>query len=134
MRSPSSSPGSSVTSGKSKCGSATVSRSTWKLETGAIEETITVTGESPLLETASGSAGQVIDEKRISMLPLSDGNPFVLSRFVPGVAYTGDLTFSRPFDNGQSAARHSAGGQDRLLMSFVEPSSEHLERRTTILL
>ncbi len=65
-----------------------------------MEETVSVPAESPLLELASASAGQVIDEKRISLLPLSDGNPFQLARMVPGVAFTGDLKFSRPFDNG----------------------------------
>ena len=33
-------------------------------------------------------------------MPLSDGNPFVLARLAPGIAYHGDLKFSRPFDNG----------------------------------
>ena len=69
------------------------------MEIGGIEETVTVTAESPLLETRSASQGQVIDEKRISLLPLSDGNPFILARLAPGMAYTGDLKFSRPFDN-----------------------------------
>src|SRR5262249_8194835 len=70
-----------------------------RLEVGQLEETVTVIAGSPLLELGSASAGQVIDEKRIALLPLSDGNPFVLSRLVPGVAFTGDLKFSRPFDN-----------------------------------
>jgi carboxypeptidase family protein len=74
------------------------------LEVGQMEEVVSVSAESPLLELSSASAGQVIDEKRIALLPLSDGNPFVLSRFVPGVAYTGELLFSRPFDNGGSSA------------------------------
>jgi Carboxypeptidase regulatory-like domain/TonB dependent receptor-like, beta-barrel len=74
------------------------------LEVGGVEETVKVTAETPLLELGSASAGQVIDEKRIALLPLSDGNPFVLSRFVPGVAYTGDLLFSRPFDNGGTSS------------------------------
>jgi hypothetical protein len=74
------------------------------LEVGNIEETISVVAESPLLELGSASSGQVVDAKRIALLPLSDGNPFVLSRFVPGVAYTGELTFSRPFDNAGSSA------------------------------
>ena len=69
------------------------------MEIGGIEETVTVLAEAPLLETRSGSQGQIIDEKRISMLPLSDGNPFILTRLAPGIAYTGDLKFSRPFDN-----------------------------------
>jgi hypothetical protein len=79
------------------------------LEVGRVEETVSVTAETPLLEIASASAGQVIDEKRIALLPLSDGNPFVLSRLVPGVAYTGELTFSRPFDNGGTSAINADG-------------------------
>ena len=81
----------------------------FNLELGQIEETVLVTAQSPLLEMASASAGQVIDEKRIALMPLSDGNPFVLSRLVPGVAYTGDLKFSRPFDNGGTSAINADG-------------------------
>jgi hypothetical protein len=79
------------------------------LAVGQMEETVSVTAESPLLELSSSSSGQVIDEKRISMLPLSDGNPFVLSRLVPGVAYTGDLKFSRPFDNAGTSSINADG-------------------------
>ena len=73
------------------------------------------TAEALLLERSSASAGQVIDEKRISLLPLSDGNPFVLSRLVPGVAYVGELKFSRPFDNAGTSsinADGSSGGNE----------------------
>ena len=35
------------------------------LDVGRVEETVSVTAESPLLETRSGSAGQVIGEKQI---------------------------------------------------------------------
>ena len=79
------------------------------LDVGRLEETVTVTGESPLLETRGGSAGQVIGEKQISLMPLSDGNPFALTRLVPGVAYNGDLKFSRPFDNGGTSAINADG-------------------------
>ena len=80
-----------------------------RLELGGIEETISVTSATPLLDLSSASSGQVIDEKRIALLPLSDGNPFVLSRLVPGVAFTGDLKFSRPFDNAGSSAINADG-------------------------
>jgi hypothetical protein len=79
------------------------------LEVGKMEETVSVTAQAPLLETGTGSTGQVIDEKRISMMPLSDGNPFVLSRLAPGVAYNGDLKFSRPFDNAGTSGIVTAG-------------------------
>jgi hypothetical protein len=85
------------------------------LEVGQLEETIAVNADVPLLEARTGSAGQVIDEKRIAMMPLSDGNPFVLSRLAPGIAYNGDLKFSRPFDNGGTSgvvADGAAGGNE----------------------
>jgi hypothetical protein len=80
-----------------------------RMEVGGIEETISVTAETPLLQTTSGSTGQVIDEKRISMMPLSDGNPFVLARLAPGIAYNGDLKFSRPFDNAGTSGIVTGG-------------------------
>jgi hypothetical protein len=79
------------------------------LDVGQMEETVSVVAETPLLELGNASAGQVIDEKRISLMPLSDGNPFTLSRLVPGVAYTGDLKFSRPFDNAGTSSINADG-------------------------
>ena len=83
------------------------------LEVGNFEETVSVASEAPLLDTRSGSAGQVIDEKRIALMPLSDGNPFVLARLAPGVSYHGDLKFSRPFDNGGTSDFTADGGPGR---------------------
>lgn len=79
------------------------------MEIGGLEETITVEGGTPLLETRTASQGQVIDEKRIQLMPLSDGNPFTLTRLAAGTVYTGDLKFSRPFDNGGTSAVTSNG-------------------------
>ena len=79
------------------------------LEVGGLEETVTVSGGAPLLDTRSASQGQVIDEKRIELMPLSDGNPFTLTRLAAGTVYTGDLKFSRPFDNGGTSAITSNG-------------------------
>jgi hypothetical protein len=70
-----------------------------QLEVGNVSDTVNVTSDVPLLETNSATAGQVIDQRRISELPLSDGNPFTLTRLAPGIGYVGDLKFSRPFDN-----------------------------------
>lgn len=86
-----------------------------QLEVGNVSDTVSITSDAPLLETNTASAGQVIDRKRISELPLSDGNPFVLTRLAPGIAYTGDLLFSRPFDNGGTSsivADGAAGGNE----------------------
>lgn len=84
-----------------------------KLEVGEVRDTVTVSTQAPLLEASTASAGQVIDQRRISELPLSDGNPFVLARLAPGVAYNGDLKFSRPFDNSGTAAIVADGAPGR---------------------
>jgi hypothetical protein len=73
------------------------------LEVGGAEQTVNVTADAPLLESTTASAGQVIDRRRISELPLSDGNPFTLTRLAPGIGYVGDLKFSRAFDNNGSS-------------------------------
>src|SRR3982751_1674236 len=79
------------------------------LEVGTMSETVSVTAESPMLVTTSGSTGQTISEKTIAMMPLSDGNPFALARLAPGIAYNGDLKFSRPFDNAGTSGIVTGG-------------------------
>src|SRR6185503_9854340 len=79
------------------------------LEVGAMAETVQVSAEAPVLTTTSGSTGQTISEKTIAMMPLSDGNPFALARLAPGIAYNGDLKFSRPFDNAGTSGIVTGG-------------------------
>jgi hypothetical protein len=80
-----------------------------QLEVGAVQESVSITSGATLLETSTASAGQVIDRRRISELPLSDGNPFTLTRLAAGIGYVGDLKFSRPFDNNGSSDFISTG-------------------------
>ena len=82
----------------------------FRLEIGAQTDVVDVVAEAPLLETASASAGQVIDERRIQLMPLADGNPFVLARLAPGVAYGSNLLFTRAFDNNAVSALRTNGG------------------------
>src|SRR3990172_4053541 len=49
-----------------------------QLTVGAITETVSVIAETPLLETASVSLGQVTDQRRVTELPLQSGNAFEL--------------------------------------------------------
>ena len=81
----------------------------FELHPGGLTETVEVRAETPLLQTQGGSIGQIVDERRVSTLPLADGNPFVLSRFAPGTVFFGDLKFARPFDNSGTSAIASAG-------------------------
>src|SRR5215471_8977952 len=56
-----------------------------KLETGAISETMTVVGETPLLQTSSSELGTTVNNQQIEALPLNGRNFVNLTRTVPGV-------------------------------------------------
>ena len=45
-----------------------------QMTVGEVSETVNVTAETPLLQTAEASLGQVVDERRILELPLFAGN------------------------------------------------------------
>ncbi len=68
------------------------------LEIGASEQQVTVTSEVPLLNTESASLGTVVDAKRVSDLPLSYGNPFLLIGLTAGVTFNGSPRLDRPFE------------------------------------
>ncbi|HUQ93335.1 MAG TPA: carboxypeptidase-like regulatory domain-containing protein [Bryobacteraceae bacterium] len=70
------------------------------LEVGSVAETLVVSAEAPLLETTTASGGRVLDQRQLINLPFSDLNPFALSALAPGMQWTGQPEYRRPFDNG----------------------------------
>ncbi len=68
------------------------------LETGATEESITVTTQAIGLDTATASMGQVVDGRRVSELPLVHGDPYTLIGLSPGVTFARDQRLDRPFE------------------------------------
>ncbi len=60
-----------------------------ELEVGATSETITITAVTPLLESSKSDRGNVIENRRITELPLNARNPFMLSTLTPGITYNG---------------------------------------------
>jgi len=71
------------------------------LEVGEITQSIEVTGETPLLETASASVGQVVDSRRIAELPIAHGNPYMLMRIASSIAFAGNpnqFGFDQPWE------------------------------------
>ncbi len=63
-----------------------VSRLDFKLEIGAVSETIEVTAATPMLENGNGSIGQVVETQAISDLPLNGRNYLDLAKLTIGVA------------------------------------------------
>jgi hypothetical protein len=79
------------------------------MEIGAVAETVTVTEDTPLLETTNASLGQVIDSRTVADLPIAHGNPYHLIQLAAGVAFTGDPALDRPFEPTHSVA-YAMGG------------------------
>jgi len=68
-----------------------------RMEVGELSERVTVTGETPLLETSNAGLGQTIDNRRILELPVAHGNPYLLMGASAGVAYTQALALDQPY-------------------------------------
>ncbi|HWB83019.1 MAG TPA: TonB-dependent receptor [Bryobacteraceae bacterium] len=83
-----------------------------KLEVGGATETVTVSANSELLQTATATLGQVINSEQVKDLPLLGRNPFMLATLATGVnsgLYSQKVSqFGRPFDG--AAAQMSMGG------------------------
>ena len=82
-----------------------------KLEVGQVSDSVNVTEETPLLETANASTGQVIDNQKLADLPNMGRNPFyegvkISQNVIPG----GDPKFNRMEDQSGSSQISIAGG------------------------
>lgn len=69
-----------------------------KLEVGAAEQSVTISGETPLLTTETATLGAVVDGRRVSELPIPHGNPYFLIGLAAGVSFTRDPRLDRPFE------------------------------------
>ena len=73
----------------------------FSLEAGQITDTVTIEAAGQVvLESASADRGGVIDQQKVSELPLNARNPFMLGVLVAGVNFNGASIWQRPFDNG----------------------------------
>ncbi|MBM3756365.1 MAG: hypothetical protein FJW38_20535 [Acidobacteria bacterium] len=61
-----------------------------RLETGAVTETVSVTAQTPLLETESGTLSGTIENRQVSSLPTLGRNPQDFRLLVPGVVLNRD--------------------------------------------
>ena len=67
------------------------------LSVGQVTSEVNVTGQAPILQTESGSVGQVIDRQEVNNLPLNGRNYTFLARLVP------DATVGQPEGRGLNA-------------------------------
>ncbi len=84
-----------------------------RMQVGDVSETVNVTEEVPLLETANASTGQVVDRQKLIDLPNLGRNPFMLSKLSPNVVQAGNPKFNRMQDQSGSSQISIAGGPVR---------------------
>src|SRR5262245_8477352 len=83
------------------------------MEVGQIQESVTVTGQSPLIETSNASTGTVLDSQALQTLPSPGRNAFMIGASVPTVVPSGDAQFNRQQDQTNSSLMSLGGGTRR---------------------
>ncbi len=84
-----------------------------KLDVGQLQETITVTGAAPLIDTSNASTGSVIDSKQLEALPSAGRSAFLFAVTVPTVVASGDAQFNRQQDQTNASLLSLGGGARR---------------------
>ncbi len=81
------------------------------LGVGAVSETITVSGEAPILETGVLTTGQNLDRRSVESLPMFSNMPVLLTRFVTGVNSSAAVPYvAQGFVNRTSSDTSAPGG------------------------
>jgi trimeric autotransporter adhesin len=84
-----------------------------KLDVGQLQETITVTGDAPLIDTSNASTGSVIDSRQLETLPSGGRSAFLFAVTVPTVIASGDAQFNRQQDQTNASLLSLGGGARR---------------------
>ena len=90
------------------------------LELGALAESVTVTAEAPLLESASATVSQVIDTRRIESLPMPGGNINYLVQLTPSITLTASPNYGwLPQNAGFSGFGVGGGGSNEFQLDGI---------------
>ncbi|MFN0103325.1 MAG: TonB-dependent receptor domain-containing protein [Bryobacteraceae bacterium] len=81
-----------------------------KLEIGTVSDSVTVTGETPMLDTNSASSGMVMDNRSVMDLPVIANNIMVMVKMTPGVQTSGVNDYLGPHSNVGASDYRVAGG------------------------
>jgi hypothetical protein len=104
------------------------------LSIGGIEETVTVIGETPLIETATASVSSAVSRAELEVLPTPGRNVFIMSVGTPNVVHTGDPFWVKQSDQTNSSLLSLGGGPLRGNNYTVDGvSTTDLRNRTVII-
>jgi hypothetical protein len=102
----------------------------FKLAVGSISETVSVTGEAPLLQTGTASLGTVIDENEISSLPVLNGNVMTLMRMTVGFVNTtgNSIDSTTPWSANNGLSNYNVNGSDGFSAQYTLDGSPNNNR------
>src|SRR6266849_5362397 len=97
-----------------------------ELSLGAVEETVQVQAESPLIEMRNMGVGQVMDNKRIQELPLNGRNPADLLQYLPAAVPQPALNAtSRSFGGTQGGLAYAIAGGQSYGVAYILDGATH---------
>jgi Carboxypeptidase regulatory-like domain/TonB dependent receptor len=97
-----------------------------RLEMGAQSESVTVSGESTLLETASASTGQVLNQEDAENIPVNGNTPLILSQLAMGVIPANNPQFFHPFDNSGPSGFAMGGAAQKKNELLMDGAPDYL--------
>jgi hypothetical protein len=80
-----------------------------QMELGAVSEKMVVAAEAPMLETTSSTMSTLIDNRRLTELPLIYGNPMLLQFLAPGTTWNAPIHYTAPWDSAASISSVNGG-------------------------
>ncbi|MGE0812090.1 MAG: TonB-dependent receptor [Vicinamibacterales bacterium] len=83
------------------------------LEVGELQETITVTGAAPVIDTSNATGGGVISTEQMAALPSGGRSAFLFAVTLPTVVASGDPQFNRQQDQTNASLLSLGGGTRR---------------------
>ncbi|MBV8894876.1 MAG: carboxypeptidase regulatory-like domain-containing protein, partial [Acidobacteriaceae bacterium] len=112
------------------------------LEVGAVNQTVEVTSQAPLLQPETSSLGQVVETRTVTELPLNGRNPLALVALTAGVvpqgqpsagnSSTGNPVGANPFAAGDFQIGGGQAGQSEILIDGVPTNGAYLNVVTVI--
>ncbi len=91
----------------------------FELEIGTVTESLEVVGEAPLVDASSATVGKVVENRRLSDLPINGRNTFALVMLTPGVKSNAGPTNSGFADRGIELSSVSINGGPNALNSYL---------------
>jgi hypothetical protein len=93
------------------------------LKVGSVSESVTVTAEA-LLDAGKADVGEVVENTRVTELPLNGRDPSTLAQLSSGVNWYGDKHYTRPFDQTEGALDINGGGEGNTVLMLDGVSNE----------